>query len=230
MEGKRVTAPRTAIVFDLDGTLIDSAPDIRVIANTVLAEHGAAPISREEPRRFIGNGAAVFVERMSAARGIAPDPARLASMHARFEELYLNAADHSRLYPGVAETLAALRDRGFALGVCTNKPIAPTRFVLEHFGLADLFAAVLGGDSLPVRKPDPAPLHRTFDSLGGDGARIYVGDSEVDAETARRAGLPFLLFTEGYRKSPVEALPHHARFDSYTDLPALIDRLLAQAD
>lgn len=223
MEGRRVTA----IVFDLDGTLIDSAPDIRAIANTVLSEHGADPISLADTRRFIGNGAAVFVERMSAARGISPDPERLTAMHARFEELYLNAADHSRLFPGVTETLARLQDLGLAMGVCTNKPIAPTRFVLDHFGLAGLFSEVLGGDSLPVRKPDPEPLHAVFDALGArTGRRIYVGDSEVDAETAERAGVPFLLFTEGYRKSPVSDLPHRASFDDYRLLPGLIDEAL----
>ena len=217
-----------AIVFDLDGTLVDSAPDIRDIANRVLAEQGAGPISLEQTRSFIGNGAAVFVERMSAARGIDSDPDRLAAMHARFEELYNTAAGLSRLYPGVAEALRILRDSGFALGLCTNKPIRPARFVLAHFGLEGLFDVVLGGDSLPRRKPDPQPLLHAFDNLGRS-ARIYVGDSEVDAETARRADIPFLLFTEGYRKSPVAALPHAASFSSYALLPELAQTILEGA-
>ncbi len=218
----------TAIVFDLDGTLIDSAPDINAIANMVLETEGAAPISLDETRAFIGNGASVFVERMAVARDIAADPARLARMHGQFEALYATACAHSRLYPGVQEMLAALKADGHVLGLCTNKPITPTRFVLDHFAVSDRFDVVLGGDSLPVKKPDPAPLLEVFSRLGAaEEDRLYVGDSEVDAETAGRADIPFALFTGGYRKTPVEELEHEVAFDHFDAIAIFVNNRFA---
>lgn len=212
------------IVFDLDGTLIDSAPDIHGIANRLLADEVKPPITLAQARDFIGNGASVFVEKMRAAAGI-PD-----SEHARLLSAFIGAYDdavHLTVpYSGVRVALEELRARGHALGVCTNKPLQPTRAVLVHLGLDRLFDIVLGGDSLPVHKPDPAPLRAAFDALS-NGPEIYVGDSEVDAETARRAGVPFLLFAEGYRKNPVDRIPHRKVFSRFEDLVALVDLLLS---
>ena len=210
----------TAVVFDLDGTLIDSAPDIHAIANRVLAQVGAAPISLDQARSFVGNGAAVFVARMRAACGIADS--EQARLHRAFLDIYDDAVDLTRPYPDVPEVLEKLHGAGLRLGICTNKPLRPAQMVLRHLQLDRFFEVVIGGDSLPVQKPDPAPLHTTFDALGS-GARIYVGDSEVDAETARRAQLPFLLFTEGYRRTPAADLPAAARFSSFGNLPGLIE-------
>lgn len=214
------------IAFDLDGTLIDSAPDIQANANAVLAQMGAAPITLAQTRDFIGNGAAVFVARMRAAAGI-PDSEQ-AQMYAAFIRHYDEAVTLTQPYPGVDDTLATLRRDGHVLGLCTNKPLGAARAVLRHLGLDQHFAVAIGGDSLPVHKPDPAPLHATLASMG-DGPCLYVGDSEVDAETALRAGVPFLLFTEGYRKTNVAALPHAATFDSFAALPGLIRAHLPQA-
>ena len=125
----------------------------------------------------------------------------------------------SALYPGVRAALAVLRDEGHSLAICTNKPHAATLKCLADTGLTLLFDRVIGGDSLPTRKPDPAMLHAALD---GSGTALYVGDSETDAETAEAAGIPFLLFTEGYRKSAVEDLSHTASFSSFADLPNLI--------
>ena len=216
---------RPAVIFDLDGTLIDSAPDINAIANAVLAQDGHDPITLAETRSFVGNGAGVFVARMMAARAIPPDPATHARMLAEFTARYETAVDLTRLYPGARAALDALAAAGHPLGLCTNKPLAPTRVILGHFGLAKTFAAVVGGDSLEVRKPDPAPLAHCLAETGA-GACLYVGDSEVDAETARRAGLPFALFTRGYRKSPVAEIPHDRAFDHFDALPALVADLI----
>jgi phosphoglycolate phosphatase len=131
------------------------------------------------------------------------------------------ATDLTQLYPGVPEALSVLLGAGHVLGICTNKPEAPARHVLEAFGLTGFFPVVLGGDSLPQRKPDPAPLRAVAEALGG-GAVIFVGDSEVDAETAEAAGVPFLMFTESYRQSEVEEIAHAARFDSFAALPELV--------
>lgn len=215
------------IVFDLDGTLIDSAPDLHVICNDLLDAEGLEPVSLETARGFIGSGTVVFIERMRAMRGIpATEQDRL---HGAMMERYLTAYTHTRPYPNVLATLSELHGAGHRLGICTNKPLAPTNAVIGHLGMTRFFAAVFGGDSMQVRKPDPAPLRAAFEALGDDGEPIYVGDSEVDAETAQRAGLPFLLFTEGYRKTEASELPHRDLFSDFAELPALIGRIALHA-
>jgi phosphoglycolate phosphatase len=211
----------TAVIFDLDGTLIDSAPDIHAVSNRVLAEEGFAPLTFAEVRSFIGKGVPHLVGRLLQASGEDPSGPRHAAMVDRFTASYEDAVGLTRCYPGVEAALADLAERGCRLGICTNKPLGPTRAVLRHLGLLDRFGAVIGGDSLPVRKPDPRPLHAAIAALGG-GRAIYVGDSEVDAETAVGAGVPFLLFTEGYRSTPVTGIAHSAVFSDYGALPALL--------
>lgn len=206
------------IVFDLDGTLIDSAPDIEGVANGLLAPHGAA-LSDAQTRDFIGNGVEVFVTRMLAACGL--DAGLHGEMVAGFKSAYLTAVERTHPYAGVAQALKDLRAQGHALGICTNKPLAPCRAVLDHLGLSVHFATVWGGDSLAVRKPDPAPLRAALEALG-EGPCLFVGDSEVDAQTAVAAGVPFALFTEGYRKSPVHEIPHRAAFSDFAELPARV--------
>ncbi|MCB2116290.1 MAG: phosphoglycolate phosphatase [Rhodobacteraceae bacterium] len=207
------------IVFDLDGTLIDSAPDIHAAVALTLGEEGRAPLSPETILSFVGNGLPHLVGLVIGAAGL--DPARHADLTARTLAHY-NAVSGQRTvpYPGVAAALAALAAAGHALGICTNKPEAPARHILAFLGLGP-FDVVVGGDSLAARKPDPAPLHAALAALA-PGPAIFVGDSEIDAETAERAGVLFLLFTEGYRKAPVADLPHAARFSDFAELPALV--------
>ncbi|OWU82359.1 phosphoglycolate phosphatase [Oceanicola sp. 22II-s10i] len=207
------------VVFDLDGTLIDSAPGIRGIANGILREEGLPEISLAEAHSFIGHGAGAFVAQMRAARGIADSEQErlLGTLLGRYE----GAVGLSQPYPGVPEALAALVAGGHVLALCTNKPEAPARLELEYLGVTGDFGVVVGGDSLAVRKPDPGPLRAVLGAMA-EGPSVYVGDSEVDAETAQAAGVAFLLFTGGYRKSPVEAIPHDAAFDDFADLPALV--------
>ena len=204
------------IIFDLDGTLIDSAPDICAAGNAVLRAQGVPEMDLPEARGFIGGGAPILIARMIAARGL--DPALQPEMLAHFLNLYEDAVHLTTLYPGVEQCLTALAGAGHTLGICTNKPGAPTQSVLRHFNLLDRFGAVFGGDTLLVRKPDPAPLIACHDALGG-GAMLYVGDSEVDAETAQRANAAFALYTPGYRKTPVAELYHTAAFDHFDALP-----------
>jgi phosphoglycolate phosphatase len=211
------------IVFDLDGTLIDSAPDIHAAACRVLAEEGLAPMTPAEVRGMIGHGVAHLVGRLLAAHGLPPEGAQHARMTASFTAGYEGAVHLTRPYPGVVPALARLAATGARLGICTNKPHAATLAVLDHLGLGP-FGVVVGGDSLAVRKPAPAPLRAALAALG-DGPALYVGDSEVDAETAAAAGVPFLLYTEGYRRAPVTALPHAAAFADWGALPDLVARL-----
>lgn len=214
------------IVFDLDGTLIDSAPDIHGIANALLAAEGKPLITLDQARDFIGNGAGVFVEKMRAHAGISDDehPRLLADFVARYDD----AVNLTEPYPGVRDTLQKLTAAGHRLGVCTNKPIRPCMAVLKHLELDKYFETFWGGDSLPTHKPDPAPLFAAFEALG-DGPMLYIGDSGVDAETAERADVPFLLFTEGYRKAPAEEMFHTVLFSHFDAVPGLVDQLLADA-
>ncbi|MGB5864783.1 MAG: phosphoglycolate phosphatase [Sulfitobacter sp.] len=208
------------IVFDLDGTLIDSAPDIRGVANRLLRPHGAQ-ITLAQTHSFIGNGVDVFVARMLDTLDLNSDLAK--ELVPEFKRAYLVAVHETVAYPHVFEALDRLLVEGHRLGLCTNKPLAPCMAVLDHLSLTGYFETVWGGDSLEVHKPDPAPLNAAFDALG-DGPCLYVGDSEVDAETAQSAAVPFLLFTEGYRKTDVADIPHTATFSEFDDLPALVTR------
>lgn len=209
-----------ALVFDLDGTLIDSAPDIQAAVNHMLADQGQPALDLKTVTSFVGNGLPKLVERVLQHCNI--DLQHHAALTQTTLTFYKqNAAARTRLYPGALPALEALKARGHPLGICTNKPEGPTRDILRAFALDPFFDAVIGGDTLAVRKPDPAPLFAAFEPLGG-AKRIYVGDSEVDAETAARAKLPFFLFSEGYRKSPVQDLQHDIAFWDFAQLPDLI--------
>lgn len=214
-----------AIIFDLDGTLVDSAPDIHFAGNTLLAEAGSPGVTFDQARSFIGHGADVFVTRLLAAVNLPDAEARKPALLARFAEIYQGAVHHTVLYPDVAQVLTALRADGWRLGLCTNKPLHPTKAVLAHFAMTDWFDVTIGGDTLAVRKPDPAPLLAAMVRMGASRV-VYVGDSEVDAETARAARQPFALFTEGYRKTPVAQVPHDRAFSAYADLPQIAAALI----
>ncbi|TJZ93961.1 phosphoglycolate phosphatase [Paracoccus gahaiensis] len=211
------------IVFDLDGTLIDSAPDIHACVNAVLREHDLPLLSLDRVRSFIGGGVEVLWTRIIAACAI--DPVHRRVLIAAFMTRYHDATALTRLYPGALEALGLLAEAGHPLGLCTNKPMAPTRVVLEHFGLSRLLPVVVGGDSLPQRKPDPAPLRLALAQLGATGDRpraLYVGDSEFDAHCAAAVPVPFLIYSQGYRTTPIADLPHQAVFDRFDQLPGLI--------
>jgi phosphoglycolate phosphatase len=212
------------VVFDLDGTLIDSAPDIHATVNAVLRLHDARLLTLDQVRSVIGGGVDLLWRRVIAATGLPSEAHR--DLVAAFMTRYHDATALTRLYPQVTEALGMLADRGYALGICTNKPLGPTRAVLEHFGISGLFATVVGGDSLPQRKPDPAPLRAALAALGADPHQprgVYVGDSEFDAECAANTGVPFLIFARGYRKSPLEEMRFTASFDDYAQLPLLVE-------
>lgn len=218
--------PMAIVVFDLDGTLIDSAPDIRAAANRMLAEQGIAPLDLPTIVSFIGNGLPKLVERVMARTGL--DMARHEELTAVTLAHYNAAAtDLTRPYPGVVDALEVLQAAGHVLALCTNKPEAPARLILRNLRLERYFNGVVGGDTLDVKKPDPAPLLHIIRRLG-DGPAIYVGDSEVDAETAQRAGVRFALFSQGYRKTPVEAIPHDDLFDDFTALPGIVRAALSE--
>lgn len=214
-----------AVIFDLDGTLIDSAPDIHAAANRLMARHGFAPFSPAETRSFIGSGVPHFISCCLNALDRSQDADLHAQLVEDFMAEYETSVTLTEVYPGVPEALSRLASDGVLMGLCTNKPQDPARAVLRHLGLSEHFPVILGGDSLPVRKPDPAPLLATVKAIGRRDV-IFVGDSEVDAETAQRAGVPFALYTEGYRKTAVRDIAHACAFSDFKDLPGLVDRAM----
>lgn len=223
-----ICASPCPIVFDLDGTLIDSAPDIHASVNAVLHQNGVAPLSLDRVRSFVGGGVDVLWTKIVAACHI--DPAHQRDLIASFMARYHDATRLTRLFPGVQEALGVLADRGHPLGICTNKPLGPTHSVLDHFGIRTLFAEIVGGDSLPQKKPDPAPLRAALAALGADPAApraLYVGDSEFDAACAAAVPVPFLIYSRGYRLAPIERLHHRAAFDDFAALPRLVEAEMA---
>lgn len=218
----RRTAPRTA-VFDLDGTLVDSAPDIHAALDRLMARLGQPPFAREEVVRMIGDGVRVLVQRALAARGLPFEEALLDAFSADYTA---RAAEATRLFPGIAGALDALGEAGWRLAVCTNKPAAATAALLEGLGLAGRFAAVGGGDSFPVRKPDPGHLRATLAAAGGaPEAAAMVGDHRNDVLAARGAGLPALFVLWGYGP-PAMAEGAAALVRHPADLPGLLEALL----
>ncbi len=217
------------VVFDLDGTLVDSVPDILAAANRLLDEMNSPAISRDVAVSFVGNGIPVFVRRVVNNAGLELPPEKISLAIERFTAIYRqNPATHGRPYPGVVAALEELGRRGFSLGICTNKARALADMVLERLDLTRHFRSVVGGDDLPHNKPDPAMLFACMADLP-PGPCLFVGDSEVDAATARAAPVPFILFTQGYLKGPLPA-PPDAHFDDYARLPGIVQELTTHPD
>jgi phosphoglycolate phosphatase len=217
-----------AIVFDLDGTLIDSAPDLRIAVNKLLAEENRRPVTLEQIKMMIGDGAAKLIERAFAATGAPSSDATLGPLTRRFLELYEpHSADLTRPYPDVPDILTRLRADGRVMGICTNKPERATRDILSQLRLDQYFSAVFGGDSLAgIRKPDPRLLAATLDALGvkPDDA-IMIGDNANDVEVARRLGLPVILLAYGYSRVLARDLDADFVIENFRDLPDALDRI-----
>lgn len=209
------------VVFDLDGTLIDSLPNVTDAVNGLLAEERLPALSPDVVINFVGLGERVLLDRLIAATDLSA--ADYDVLMVRFIEHYKRAAADTRVFPGVASALEALKSDGVPLALCTNKPRAPLIPTLAAAGLTDAFDVVVAGDDLEKRKPDPTPLLFIMSKLGAESC-VYVGDSEVDAETARRAGVPFLFYTEGICAVPIADIPHDAAFGAFSELPELVRR------
>ena len=188
-------APRCA-VFDLDGTLVDSAPDIHAALDRLMARRGLPSFARAEVVGMIGDGVRVLLERAFAARGIALDEASFNHFMADYEA---NAAVLTRPFDGIPELLSTLGDAGWRLAVCTNKPEAAARVLLSGLGLDRHFSALGGGDSFPMRKPDPGHLRATLAAAGAAPERaVMIGDHANDMLAARGAGVRAIFAGWGY--------------------------------
>ncbi len=193
------------LVFDLDGTLVDSVPDLAAALNRVLARHGLAAFAEAEVAAMVGDGAAALLARAATARGTSLPRDVL---HEFVADYSARTAEVSRAYPGVATTLEILAARGWRLAVCTNKPEAPARALLAALGLARFFAAVGGGDSFATRKPDPGHLLGTLAAAAGTPDRaVMVGDHANDLRAAAAAGIPAIFAGWGYGPADGAAIP-----------------------
>ena len=193
------------IVFDLDGTLIDTAPDLVDTLNVVFAREGWPPVPYETARNTIGGGARMMIARGIAAEGIAVAPAKLEQLFADFIAHYTeHVADRSRPFPGLTDALDVLASGGCRFAVCTNKLERLSVLLLKQLKLADRFAAICGQDTFGIQKPDPEVLRRTVTAAGGSLTHaIMIGDSVTDIRTARAAGIPVIAVDFGYSDRPV---------------------------
>lgn len=222
---ERVTMADFLLVFDLDGTLVDSLPDLTETLNAVLAEHGYPSLAPAEVAPMVGDGVPMLVERGFAARGGSADEA-VAALPRYVAQYEARATRLTRPYPGVPDTLQALRRCGYRCAVCTNKLQHATLAVLAGLDLAGLFDGVAGGDRFSVRKPDPGHLLGLIRELGGAPERAaMIGDSENDAAVAHAAAVPLVLMRYGYARSDPATLGAAAVLDRFCELPAALDRL-----
>lgn len=219
------------LVFDLDGTLIDTAPDLIDTLNVVFAREGMPAVPYDEARNLIGGGARAMIERGIAAEGRVLSPATIERMFADFLAHYsAHIADRSRPFPGLVETLDALAAQGHRLAVCTNKLERLSLLLLEALDLASRFSAICGQDTFGTQKPDPEILRRTIAAAGGDPQQaIMIGDSNTDIRTARAAGIPVIAVDFGYSERPVTEFGPDRVIGHYAQLPAAIAALLAPA-
>jgi len=216
------------IAFDLDGTLVDTAPDLVGTLNVILAEEGLRPLAMAHARDLIGHGARRLLERGFQAAGEPLPDERIAGLFDRFIARYrAHIADESRPFPGVVDALERLRAEGARLAVCTNKPTGLSSALLDALDLSRLFDAVVGPDAAPAPKPDPRHLEAAIAAAGGSNDRaIMVGDAATDAGAARALRVPLILVSFGYTETPAAELQPDILIDHFDQLPAACLRLL----
>lgn len=195
------------VVFDLDGTLVNSSPDLTAALNVALAAVGRPAVDPATVRHLVGHGARALIERGLGLSGGGGEDVIAQALPAFLAYYTAHVADGSLPYPGAEAALDALAAAGTTIAICTNKPFALSRALIAALGWSGRFAANLGGDSLAVRKPDPAHLLATIAAAGGNPARtIYVGDTAFDVAAARGAGVPVIVAGFGFGDRPAAEL------------------------
>lgn len=216
------------LVLDLDGTLVDTAPDLHATLNVVLAGEGLPPVSPDQVRSMTGAGARALLERGLEAAGVVADDAHLDVLFVRFIDYYsAHIADHSLPFPGAIAALDRFADAGWRLAVCTNKLEGLARNLLDTLDLTPRFAAIAGGDTFAFRKPDPGHIIETVRLAGGDPRRaVMVGDSAADINAAKAGAIPCVGMTFGYTDIPVAQLAPDIVLDHFDGLFDAAVRLL----
>jgi phosphoglycolate phosphatase len=219
------------VVFDLDGTLVDTAPDLAATLNVVLAREGLAPVPYDVARNMVGAGARRMIELALLRAQVKVPKIDLERMFNDFIAHYAaNIADHSKPFPGMTGALDALTTRGYRLAVCTNKLEGLSRVLLDKLGLSPRFAAICGPDTFGMAKPNPEILRRTIAQAGGGIERaVMVGDSVTDIDTARAAPVPIIAVDFGYNDGPIAKLAPDRIIGHFDALPEAIVALLPPA-
>lgn len=218
---------RGTVVFDLDGTLVDSAPDLADALDDLLAENGLAPLGLTVARELIGHGMDNLVRQGLDRRGLVVSGEDLHPFAERFRAIYAGRLSrHTKAYAGVEAALGVLREKGWRLAVCTNKLERYARQILTDLHLISAFAVVSGPDTFGIAKPDPGQLLRTIEAVGGaDAPAVMVGDSEVDIAVAKAAGVPVIAVTYGYAKTSLASLAPDRMTDRFDRVPDLVEQL-----
>ena len=207
---------RKTVIFDLDGTLIHSAPDLQAAVNIVLNSLGRRSLELQTIVSFIGDGVEKLVERSLQETGVLTDVIHQKALEVFLESYAQNMTPLTHPYPGVVRVLDELHAAGIRLGICTNKPTGPAREICDQLGLARFFDVIVGAEPGQAKKPDPSSLLRCIAKLEGKRASsIYVGDSAVDYETAINAKVPFRLFSGGYLNTDLPTLSVENRFSAW---------------
>jgi len=213
--------PFDIVGFDLDGTLLDTSGDLAAAVNYAIATDGRPPFPVDAIRPFVGKGAKVMLERALTASGGYDDDLLARMLPILLDYYEQNLAIHSIPYPGLMEAMTALEQAGIKLAICTNKAERFTIPLLHQIGLSDRFASVVGGDTLGVAKPDPAPIQEMIARAGG-GRTIFLGDTTNDIVGARNARIPSIAVSFGFLDGPVEQLEADAVIHHFDELVPLL--------
>jgi phosphoglycolate phosphatase len=218
---------RRTVVFDLDGTLADTSADLLAAANACFRGLGHGDLLGPGDALTAFHGGRAML-RLGFSRLGEWTEAEVDAQYPILLEAYAGALDvHTRLYPGAAEAVERLRAQGYATAICTNKPEMLAETLVQRLGVRGLFGALVGADTLPVRKPDPAPLHEVLRRVGGRAEQaLLIGDTETDRKTGLNAGVPVVLVTFGPEGQGVARLSPEALLDHFDELPALAARML----
>ncbi len=221
-----MTAPRPAIIFDLDGTLVDTAPDLAAALNAALASLGRPEVAPDRVRHLVGHGARALLNNGLAMSGEAPAALVELGLPVFMAHYRAHIADGSKPYPGVEAALDRVAAAGFGLAICTNKPVALARALITALGWDGRFAAIIGGDSEAAAKPDPRPVLAAMHAAGGNsGSSIFLGDSSVDVAAARAAGVPVIVVSFGFSDRPAAELGADRVIDHWDSLDAALASL-----
>lgn len=223
-----MSKPPFAVVFDLDGTLIDTAPDLLSAVNAVLVAEGRKPLPLETLRHLVGHGAKVMLDHAMLETGDGVPPERAAELVDNFLNHYRgNIAAASVPFPGVEDVLRGFQKEGVAMGICSNKPHDMTELLLNEVGLTHFFGSIHGAGRTAKNKPDPMHLNAVIQELGADKAHtVMVGDSMPDVAVARAVGVPVIVMSYGYTPTPTHELGADAVTGDFRQVPGLVEALL----